>query len=222
MQRNFVLGAALVAALCPVGCGDDGGTGGQGGQGASTTTTSTGTPTTTTTTGMTTTSGSTSTGMSMCPPDASDPPCTACSKTTCCDQTNVCMADTECTTCMACVAAAANPVDCLDSGDCDLNDAETFAAYDCTSKTCADECYAGGFSCTPEPMGQPCIECVKVACCDSAQACFESAACALCITCAQNAMNPLDCLSIGACDLNDPATAEIFQCVNSDCGVCLQ
>jgi hypothetical protein len=159
--------------------------------------------------------------MAVCPPDPNDDPCTACSKASCCDQTNACMADTECTACFACVTTAMNPADCITMGDCDLADPETAAAYDCTAPACSDECYAGGFSCTPDPMGDPCIECVKTDCCMEGQQCFESAACAACISCAQSAANPLDCVNMGACDLADPATADTFSCVQTNCGVCL-
>jgi hypothetical protein len=224
MQRKILLGAATLAALLPLGCGDDGtGSGGAGASGSTTTATTTSSMTTTSSTTASTTSAtsSASTGMAVCPPDPNDGPCMACSKATCCDQAAVCAEDAECTACMACVAIATNPTECIGTGECDLSDPETAATYDCTSQTCADECYAGGFDCTADPMGAPCIECAKASCCDEAQACFESSSCALCITCAQEAADPLDCVSMGTCDLGDQATANLFNCVQTNCTVCL-
>ena len=160
----------------------------------------------------------------MCPPDGGDDPCTACSKETCCNEYDACDGDAECTQCMACITGGVTaPADCVTNGECDLADPEVAAIYNCSVQTCSDECYEGGFMCTPpDPMGDPCLECVKADCCMAGEACFESAQCALCISCAQNAADPMTCLMTGECDLADPATGDIFACVNDTCGVCLK
>jgi hypothetical protein len=225
MNAKYLCGFAAMAALWLGGCGDDTGSGGAGG--ATTATTTSGPATTATSTTAVTTAASTSvassssTGMAVCPPDAMDPECTACAKTECCDQAAPCLEDAECSACMDCVAAAMDPTDCVFDGTCDLSDPETAATYDCTADSCANECYNGGFSCTADPMGDPCIECTKANCCMEAQECYGSAACAQCIQCAQTAGDPFDCVGSGDCDLGDPATAGILNCVQTDCDVCL-
>jgi hypothetical protein len=227
MKAKLFGGVAVSALLCVAACGDDdGATGGAGG--ATTATTNTAGPTTTTT-GPTTTATSSTTAMSssstgmmgVCPDDPNDPPCVVCAKETCCDQTDPCLDDPECSTCLDCVANSMDPTECLLGGMCDLGDPETAAAYDCTAGTCTDECYNGGFSCDPDAMGSPCIECAKASCCNQAQACFESALCAQCIQCAQSAANPLECVDSGDCDLGDAATSMLLNCVQTNCDVCL-
>lgn len=220
MNAKYLSGAAL-AVLCFAACGDDdGASGGAGGSGTTTvgpTTATTGPTTTATTVTSTTAMSSSSTGMAVCPPDPMDGVCLACAKASCCDQTDPCQGDAECSVCLDCINNAMDPTDCLLGGDCDLGDPETSAAYDCTAGACADECYQGGFSCTADPMGEPCIECAKASCCMQAQDCFESALCAQCIQCAQDAADPFDCVASADCDLGDAATAAILNCVQTNC-----
>jgi hypothetical protein len=80
---------------------------------------------------------------------------------------------------------------------------------------------AGTFDCTPDPMGDPCIECAKANCCMEIQTCVGDAECGACITCVQQTGDITQC--IGMCNQSDPRTGALGQCVigacAGDCGL---
>jgi hypothetical protein len=78
----------------------------------------------------------------------------------------------------------------------------------------------GGSSldCTPDPQGEPCIECGKVNCCPEAQACAASPTCGPCLQCLDATGDAQGCVGSGACDVTDPTTSAAAQCLVGACG----
>lgn len=93
----------------------------------------------------------------------------------------------------------------------------TTTAATTTGSTTASTGTGGMLDCTADPQGDPCIECAKANCCDEAQTCAGDAECGVCLACVEMTGDPLSC--IGMCDLQDPETGAVLQCVQGSCAM---
>lgn len=75
--------------------------------------------------------------------------------------------------------------------------------------------------CTPDPNGDPCLECGKEFCCDEVNDCYDDTVCSCIYNCVANGGDPFNC-ALQTCPggaTNGPAMT-LLTCVQSNCDVC--
>ena len=118
---------------------------------------------------------------------------------------------------MVCQNGVCGAASCLPPGSNCNTSQQCCMGLACDSGHCGAPIDAG--SCTLDPGGTPCSQCVVAQCCNQTQTCLNDPTCAssmACIqSCTQTAMGPGQCAKM-CCSGTD--CGAWFKCVNASCG----